>query len=107
MLGNPKALKRKDRECKEVLIGPSMVPRFLGAANSAVVFFLAAQKSMSASGQISRCGWQADDRIFQGNGRSDTLKISFTCSQVDNCGGGNHPNLLVLPFRMELIRCAA
>jgi len=71
MPGNPKALKRNDREYKEILIGPSMAPRFFGTANSAVVFFLAAQKSMSASGQISRCGWQADDRIFQGNGRSD------------------------------------
>ena len=42
MLGNAKALKRNDRECKAILIGPSKAPRFLGAENSVVVFFLAA-----------------------------------------------------------------
>ncbi len=29
MLGNAKALKRNNRECKGILIGPSMAPRFL------------------------------------------------------------------------------
>jgi len=42
MLGNAKALKRNDRECKGILIGPSKAPRFPGAENSVVVFFLAA-----------------------------------------------------------------
>jgi len=42
MLGNAKALKRNNRECEGILIGPSMAPRFLGAENSVVVFFLAA-----------------------------------------------------------------
>ncbi len=31
MLGNAKALIRNNGECKGILIGPSMAPRFLGA----------------------------------------------------------------------------
>ena len=31
MTGNAKALKRNSRECKEILIGPSMAPHFSGA----------------------------------------------------------------------------
>jgi hypothetical protein len=31
MPGNAKALKRNNRECKEILIGPSMAPHFSGA----------------------------------------------------------------------------
>jgi hypothetical protein len=31
MLGNAKALKRNNREYKEILIGPSMAPHFSGA----------------------------------------------------------------------------
>jgi hypothetical protein len=39
MLGNPKALKRNDRECKGILIGPSMAPRFSQCRDSVAVFF--------------------------------------------------------------------
>jgi hypothetical protein len=31
MLGSAKSLKRNNRECKGILIGPSMAPRFFGA----------------------------------------------------------------------------
>jgi hypothetical protein len=30
MLGSPKSLKRNNRECREILIGPSMAPHFSG-----------------------------------------------------------------------------
>jgi len=40
MLGNSKALKRKDRECKGILIGPSMTRRFfLGPEIPLLCFF--------------------------------------------------------------------
>ncbi len=71
MLGNTKALKRNDRECKGILIGPSMAPRFFSGQDSVAVFFLAARKSPSASAQISRRGWQADGL---------TSPIAFACS---------------------------
>ena len=63
MLGSAKSLKRNNRECKGILIGPSMAPHFFWCLDSFVVFFLAAQDTRSASGQISRCGWQADHRV--------------------------------------------
>jgi hypothetical protein len=31
MMGNAKSLKRTNRECKAILIGPSMAPHFCGA----------------------------------------------------------------------------
>jgi hypothetical protein len=34
MLGNSKALKRNNRECKGILIGPSKAPRFFSATES-------------------------------------------------------------------------
>jgi hypothetical protein len=42
MLRNPKALKRNNRECKGILIGPLMAPRFPRRSDSVVVFFLTA-----------------------------------------------------------------
>src|SRR5258708_7109034 len=64
MLGNAKELKRNNRECKGILIGPSMAPRFLPRyRDSVAVFCPFARKSPSASGQISRRGWQADDQL--------------------------------------------
>jgi hypothetical protein len=59
MLGSAKELKRNNRECKGILIGPLKAPCFLGAKIPSL-FFLAARKTRSASGQISRRGWQAD-----------------------------------------------
>src|SRR5216684_8658003 len=42
MLGDAKALKRNDRECKGILIGPSMAPRFFSVLEFLrCVFFLA------------------------------------------------------------------
>ncbi len=64
MLGNAKALKRNNWESRGILIGPSMAPRFSRCRDSVAVFFLAARKSPSASEQISRRGWQADDLTF-------------------------------------------
>jgi len=42
MLGNTKSLKRNNRECKGILIGPSMAPHFSRCLNSVIVFSLAA-----------------------------------------------------------------
>ena len=39
MLGCAKALKRNNRECKEILIGPSMAPRFLESENAFEMVF--------------------------------------------------------------------
>jgi hypothetical protein len=63
MLGNAKALKRNNRECKGILIGPSMASRFL-RVEIPPSYFLGAVGEASASVQISRHGWQADDRTF-------------------------------------------
>jgi hypothetical protein len=43
MRGNAKALKRNNRECKGILIGPSMAPRFFSRyRDSVAVLFLTA-----------------------------------------------------------------
>jgi hypothetical protein len=63
MLGNAKALKRPVRECKGILIGPSMAPRFSRRLSFLRYVFVAAQKATSASGQILRHGWQADNHL--------------------------------------------
>jgi hypothetical protein len=39
MLGNAKALKRNNWECKGILIGPLMAPRFLDYRDSVTVYF--------------------------------------------------------------------
>jgi hypothetical protein len=52
MLGNAKALKRNYRDCKGILIGPSMAPRFCRRSDSVVVFFLTALRETLASGQF-------------------------------------------------------
>jgi hypothetical protein len=49
------------------LNGPSFFPP---CRDSVAVFFLAALREASASGQISRHGWQADDRTFPRNGNT-------------------------------------
>src|SRR5882724_8117638 len=61
---------------------PLKGPPFFGSENPSLLFFLAARKAASASGQISRCGWQADDRTF----------ISETHFNPDD-GGSNHNHL--------------
>ena len=81
MLGNRKALKRNDRERKGILIGPSMAPRFL-RAEIPPSYFLGAVGEASASVQISRHGWQADDRTFSREiaCQIDPVCCSFTWS---------------------------
>jgi hypothetical protein len=39
MLGNAKPLKRNNWECKGILIGPLMAPRFLDYRDSVTVYF--------------------------------------------------------------------
>lgn len=64
MRGNAKSLKRNDEESKRILIGPSMAPRFfrVGEVPSAWVFHPLPKIGSRLRAQISRHGWQADDR---------------------------------------------
>jgi len=54
MLGNPKALKRNDRERRGILIGPSMAPRFSRHRNSIVAFFQLNEKRHRLRGKFRR-----------------------------------------------------
>jgi hypothetical protein len=67
MLGSTKSLKRNNRKCKGILIGPLKAPRFLGAQIPSLCFISLPEIRRSASGQISRHGWQADHRTFPRN----------------------------------------
>ena len=61
MLGSAKTLKRNSKECKEILIGPSMAPRFFRPPRFRHCVFHSLSKSRSRlRAQISRRGWQAD-----------------------------------------------
>jgi len=61
MLGSAKELKMNNRECKAILIGPLMAPRFSRPARSRQSVFHSLSKSLSRLwAQISRRGWQAD-----------------------------------------------
>jgi hypothetical protein len=61
MLGNVKALQRNNRECKGILIGPLMAPRFSRPPRFRQSVFHSLSKSRSRlRAQISRRGWQAD-----------------------------------------------
>ena len=50
MLGSAKALKRNNRECKGILNGPLMAPRFSDYRDSAIVYFTDCQVEQSAWG---------------------------------------------------------
>jgi len=63
MLGNAKELKRNNRECKGILIGPSMAPHFSGA--EIPLLFLRSTKSGVGFRSNPRRGWQADDQLFK------------------------------------------
>jgi hypothetical protein len=61
MLGSAKELKRNNRECKGILIGPLMAPRFSRPSRFRHSVFPSLAKSLSRLwAQISRRGWQAD-----------------------------------------------
>jgi len=61
MLGKAKALKRNNWECKGILIGPLMAPRFFRPLRFRHSVFPSLPKSLSRlRAQISRRGWQAD-----------------------------------------------
>ena len=61
MLGSAKELKRNNRECKGILIGPLMAPRFSRPSRFRHSVFHSLSKSLSRlRAQISRRGWQAD-----------------------------------------------
>jgi hypothetical protein len=62
MLGNAKALKRNNWECKGILIGPLMAPRFFfRPPRFRHCLFYSLSKSRSRlRAQIARRGWQAD-----------------------------------------------
>src|SRR5467141_3592956 len=61
MLGSAKELKRNNRECKGILIGPLMAPRFFRPPRFRHCVFHSLSKSRSRlRAQISRRGWQAD-----------------------------------------------
>jgi hypothetical protein len=103
MLGNAKALKRNNRECKGILIGPSMAPRFPGRSDSVVVFFLTALREASA--QVKLRG--TDGKLTTELPRKRDFKLTLPVTCLDGCEGLYHPNCLVLPFKLELIRLAA
>lgn len=59
-LRSAKTLKRNNREHREILIGPSMAPRFFLHLKSFVVFFPPTPPVQSRlRAQILRHGWQA------------------------------------------------
>jgi len=61
MLGNGKALKRNNGECKGILIGPLMAPRFSRPPRFRHRVFHSLSKSRGRlRAQILRRGWQAD-----------------------------------------------
>src|ERR1700730_18951190 len=61
MLGSAKELKRNNRECEGILIGPLMAPRFSRPLRFRHSVFHSLSKSRSRlRAQISRRGWQAD-----------------------------------------------
>jgi hypothetical protein len=66
MLGSAKSLKRNNRECNGILIGidPEWRPLVFLALKFPCCFF-ARRRVASATGQISRHGWQADDQTVR------------------------------------------
>jgi len=65
MARNAKTLRRNNKEQKEILIGPSMAPRFFDSEGFPQSVSGNNLKSESASVQISRPGWQADFRSYK------------------------------------------
>ena len=66
MLGSAKLLERNNRECNGILIGidPEWRPLVFLALKFPCCFF-ARRRVASATGQISRHGWQADDQTVR------------------------------------------
>jgi hypothetical protein len=67
---NTKSLKRNNKAFKEILIVPSMFPRFcFDVQDSAFVKSThTPNRAVGFQAQISRHGWQADHRTFPRNG---------------------------------------
>ena len=85
MLGRAKAWKRNNRECKGMLIGRVMVPRFSRPPRFRHSVFHALSKSRGRlRAEISRRGWQADltSRILQTRTR-DPARASFVWDFLD------------------------
>ncbi|PYU50968.1 MAG: hypothetical protein DMG53_02265 [Acidobacteria bacterium] len=59
MMGNAKALKGNNWECKGILIGPLMAPRSFFDHRDSVTVYLSKSRSRLRA-QISRHEWQAD-----------------------------------------------
>jgi hypothetical protein len=62
MRGNAKALKRNNKECKGILIGPLMVPRFFESVKfpQRGFFTHCPSQHVGFGPQILRHGWQTD-----------------------------------------------
>ena len=69
ILGNTKSLKRNNKELEEILIVPSMFPRFcFDVQDSAFVNSThTPNRGVGFQAQISRHGWQADHRSLPRN----------------------------------------
>lgn len=70
VIGNAKALIKNNRECKGILIGPSMAPHFSSATEilSRWIFRPLPLIQSRLRAQISRRGWQTDYRTFLTDG---------------------------------------
>ena len=84
MRGNAKSLKRNDEESKGILIGPLNGPSFFLSRRSSMRVGCSptTQSKKSASGQILRHGWQADDRTRFAAGVNLHETISRHCFQA-------------------------
>ena len=73
MRGNAKALKRNNRACKGILIGPPMAPGISRNRDSVTLFV----GSDVGSGPNLRHGWQADECNLQGQSSRDKFERVF------------------------------
>ncbi len=90
MLGSAKTLKRNNRECKGILIGPLKAPRFSSADEIPLswIFRPLPWKQSRLRAQISRRGWQADDCTFPRNkSRTDTACCQLGALQPSEFAG--------------------
>ena len=79
MLGSAKTLKRNNTECKEILIGPSMAPRFFESTKFLRGGFCShcLRHKVGFRPKFPQHGWQADER--KGGLRSRPFSESRKC----------------------------
>ena len=94
MLGNAKALKRNNWECKGILIGPLMAPRFSRPPRFRHSVFHTLSKWRSRPrAQIPRRGWQADVTSRMCQTRTGSLaRASFVRDLFDYVEASQDPD---------------